>query len=327
MKLYFLSPPETELADPDASVIDAIKAELLRRPDIVEGTGPDDADAILIHEPWSFKEWRYIDRLLADPVISRHPHKTYTINVDDAATGLLRGVYASLPQRRLDPAIHATAPFLLQHNEFVLQRSREPRPQPTYLATWRGNPHSNPKLRGRLLEVCGQTPACHVESTASWMNHGTDEKSQYVDLLQSGKFSLCPAGWAPATFRVFESMALGIAPVIIADQFVPPSGPVWEDFSLRVAEADLPRIENELNRHGDRYLEMGQRAREAWQRYFRPDLLPSYYCDALLACIGSSAGSGSAEQEIKRWRSSEMFWANGWSIPQRISIKLRRLMH
>ena len=176
-----------------------------------------------------------------------------------------------------------------------------------------------------MLDVCGRSPAFRAESSESWLNHGIDEKRLYVDLLLSGKFSLCPGGWTPATFRIYESMALGVVPVIIADEYVPPNGPNWNEVSLRIAEADLPHIERELNKHADRYLELGQRAHEAWQRYFRPELLIPYYSDALLSCIRSSAGKGSAAEEIKRWKSPQMYWANQWSIPQRVGNRVGRM--
>ncbi len=326
MKLYFLRQRDTSLAEPDASVIDSVRSELLQRPNIFEAASAEHADAIVLHEPWAFREWRYIEKLLADPVTGRYPHKVYTINNDDAGTGLLRGVYAGLRRSRLNPAIHASVPFLSQHNEFVLQRAGAPRPQPTYLATWRGNPRSNVKLRTRLLEVCSGSKTLRAESSASWLNHDPDEKSLYVDLLLSGKFALCPGGWTPATYRIYESMALGVMPVIIADEYVPPAGPNWDEISLRIPEAELPNIERELNKHAERYLEFGRLAHEAWQRHFRPELLISCYCDALLSCVRSSAGTGSASEEIKRWRSPRMYWSNQWSIPQRLGNRFRRLV-
>lgn len=62
MKLYFLSQHETSLAESDASVVDAVRLELLERHEIVEASSADNADALILHEPWAFSEWRYIDR-------------------------------------------------------------------------------------------------------------------------------------------------------------------------------------------------------------------------------------------------------------------------
>ena len=110
-----------------------------------------------------------------------------------------------------------------------LERRVEPRPEAKYLGTWRGNTKSNRKLRNQFLQGLPRNfPVFLVETTASWLNHDISEKHHYVDVLLSGRFSLCPAGWAAVSFRIYESMALGICPVIIADELVPPNGPVLE---------------------------------------------------------------------------------------------------
>ncbi len=326
MKLYFLTAAQSALADRDPAILDAIRSLLLARPDIEEASSPADADAIVIHEAASFKEWRYIKTLLAEPVIGKYPHKVYTINVEDGATGLLRGIYCALPRNRMAPGVHKSVPYALTPNEFILTGADQPHPPARYLATWRGNPKSRVKLRGRLLALYGGSSQLLVESTGSWMNHGPDEKRHYVDLMQSGHFALCPAGWADATFRVYESMTLGIAPVLIADQYVPPDGPDWERLSIRVAEKDLPELEQRLRERLPEAVELGRRAREAWLQYFSPDKTMAYYADALLDCIRSGQGKGSPAEEVQRWRSWKTYWSNEWTLPQRVKIKLRRLL-
>jgi hypothetical protein len=63
-------------------------------------------------------------------------------------------------------------------------------------------------------------------------------------------------------------MKAGRVPVIIADEWVPPPGPSWPEFSLRVREARLRNVPQILERFADRGPEMGFRAREAGQRWF-----------------------------------------------------------
>lgn len=326
MKLYFLHPSESALADRDPTILQGVRSELLGRPGILEAPTLGDAEAIVLHEQYSFKEWRYIGALLADPVVGKAPHKIYTINLDDAATGLLRGVYTSLPRRRIDSSLHRVVPYASSPNEFVVAGARDSHPAPRYLATWRGNPKSNRKLRSRLLALYGRSPRILVESTDSWLDHRPDEKQHYVELMLSGHFSLCPAGWAPGTYRVYESMALGIAPVLIADEYVPPEGPDWREISVRVAEKDLPAVERQLQDRVEEAAEMGRRAQEAWRRHFSAERIMAYYSDALLSCMRARSADDSAQTEIARWRSLKMYWSNRWTVPQRIRIKLDRLM-
>ena len=273
MKLRFLRPNEVPLASEDVTLIESIRAELLGRPGIEEASSAGSADALLIHEPWAFREWRYIDRLLADPVIGPRPHKVYTLNSDDAGSGLLRGAYCCLSARRFDPSLHAAIPFFAAPNEAVLAHAGVPREPATLLATWRGNPKSNRRLRGELLDRFGGSGSIKVESTDSWLNHVAEEKLHYVRLLRSGKFALCPAGWGPSSFRIFESMALGVAPVIIADEFVEPVGPDWRSFSVRVKEAELGALESILHERAGRHEEMGALAHRAWREYFEPSVV------------------------------------------------------
>lgn len=326
MKLRFLTPNDTALASPEVGLMQSLRAELLQRPGIAEAADFGAADAVLLHEPWAFREWRYIDRLLADPVVGRAPQKVYTINSDDAGSGLLRGVYCCLAKNRFDPRLHAAVPFFKTPNEQVPVHAGVRQESAPLLATWRGNPKSHRRLRGQLVELYAAAPNFCVESTESWWDHGEDEKTHYIRLLRSGKFSLCPAGWGPASIRIFESMALGVAPVIIADEFVEPAGPDWRKFSLRVREADLALLEPILERYIDHHEEMGALAHEAWREHFAPDRLTGYLADALLDCVRASAGS-SASADIGRWRSHRMYRANGWTLPQRLSNRIRRVLH
>ena len=326
MKLRFLKPCEVPLASDDLSLIEAIRSELLGRPGMEEARDADDADALLIHEPWAFREWRYIDRLLADPVIGARPHKVYTLNSDDAGTGLLRGAYCCISARRFDPRLHAAVPFFAAPNEAVLAHAGMPRESATLLATWRGNPKSNHQVRGQLLARYGDSPRIKVEATDSWLNHATEEKLHYVKLLRSGQFALCPAGWGPASFRIYESMALGVAPVIIADEFVAPAGPDWQSFSLQVKEADLSALESILQDHTGQHQEMGVLAHAAWLKHFKPSEIVAYYGDALLGCICANTTS-TAKSEIQRWHSHHTYSSNGWTLPQRLLNRIKRLLH
>ena len=154
MKFQFLSASDTPLSSVENSLLENVRRELLQLPGCVEVFNPDDADAIVFQEAFSFKEWRYIDRLRADPIAGRYPHKLMTINVDDGATGLLRGIYTSLPANRYDLLLHRSIPYDGSPNRAVYARRDQPNPAPQFLASWRGNPTSKrpaPKNDAALL--------------------------------------------------------------------------------------------------------------------------------------------------------------------------------
>ena len=230
MHVFFIDHKRSDLADVESKMLWAIKQVLVKQGAILEVKLPQLADLILIQEKACYKDFRYINRLMADPVISTYADKVFTINVDDCATGLLRGLYTSLPKARFDDRVHRCVPYVEYPNELIFaERSRGT--VPAYLASWRGNYNSN-AFRSKMISLLKRNPAFCVEATDSWLNHHLEEKQLYIDVMLNSKFSLCPPGWAPVTFRIFESMALGRCPVILSDQFVPPPGPAWNDFAL-----------------------------------------------------------------------------------------------
>jgi hypothetical protein len=67
-------------------------------------------------------------------------------------------------------------------------------------------------------------------------------------------------------------MKTGRVPVILSDAWVPPEGPDWESFSIRVPECDLEQVPAVLETHEPDAARMGQRARDAWEAWFSPDV-------------------------------------------------------
>ena len=49
---------------------------------------------------------------------------------------------------------------------------------------------------------------------------------------------------------------------------VPPEGPDWSEFSIRVAESDIDEIPHILSRREHEAEEMGRRARATWENWF-----------------------------------------------------------
>ena len=72
---------------------------------------------------------------------------------------------------------------------------------------------------------------------------------RYNEALTDSVFSLCPEGAGPNTLRVWESLAVGAIPVILADGWLPPStdcGPGLADCCLFVSEAEIDGLFDRL---------------------------------------------------------------------------------
>jgi hypothetical protein len=64
---------------------------------------------------------------------------------------------------------------------------------------------------------------------------------------------------------------LGRPPVVVSDQWVAPTGPDWDSFSIRVAESDVASIPAILRERASEAIGMGRAARNAWSAWFSPE--------------------------------------------------------
>jgi len=94
---------------------------------------------------------------------------------------------------------------------------------------------------------------------------------KYAAIASRSKFVLCPRGVGTSSVRLFEMMRMGRVPVIISDEWVPPEGPEWEQFSIRVPENEAMNVPQILEKREDEAISMGLKARQEWGRWFAPE--------------------------------------------------------
>ena len=95
-----------------------------------------------------------------------------------------------------------------------------------------------------------------------------DYERRYAEVAKASKFVLCPRGLSVSSIRLFETMRMGRAPVILSDNWIEPPGPKWDTFAIRIRERDCGRIPQILAEREHESVEMGQRARAAWVEWF-----------------------------------------------------------
>lgn len=322
-KLYFIKASDTSLTDLKTERLDRIRHYLISNNLCEEARDADEADALILEECISYKDFKYIHAIQNDAFIVKHFEKLYTVNVDDAAVGFFKGIYNNICKKSFVEAKHFVVPPLDMINELVFANSRT-EVTPQYLAAWRGNLKSN-KIRTQLLNTFKGQVGFNIECSESWFNHGKEEKQHYVDFILNTKFSLCPAGWGPSSFRIFESMALGRCPVVIADQFIPCAGPSWSEFALFVPENSIDDLPAILKSYEPKALEMGRIAKENWDANFKDEKLLAYCAVSLLKAI-ETAEVKPFGLELKTWNSHEFYYLNKWTLPQRIMNKLKRIL-
>ena len=105
---------------------------------------------------------------------------------------------------------------------------------------------------------------------------------RYAEICRASKFILSPRGMGVSSVRLFDAIRMGRVPVIVSDQWVPPEGPRWEQFSLRVAEKDIGQIPSLLERHESAAVGMGLAARKEWEAWFSPAVCFHHVVEACL---------------------------------------------
>ncbi|KAF9972356.1 hypothetical protein BGZ73_004544 [Actinomortierella ambigua] len=72
--------------------------------------------------------------------------------------------------------------------------------------------------------------------------------AEYAQLLSRSKYGLAPQGWTLDTTRVWEYIAFGVVPVVIADGIVEPfeDDMDWDAFTVRIRRSEAHRIDEIL---------------------------------------------------------------------------------
>jgi hypothetical protein len=149
-----------------------------------------------------------------------------------------------------------------------------PHPSRRWLASFAGNLNTF-SPRPEMAEALAGREDCRVE-------HADKGERYFVDLMLDSYLALCPRGHGGQSFRFYEAMQLGVAPLLIGDLDTRPFKKWldWDKVSLyRPGAEGLSRYLDGLDRDG--LVTMGKRAQEMyaghlaygqWCRYVIKDL-------------------------------------------------------
>ncbi len=133
-----------------------------------------------------------------------------------------------------------------------------------------------------------------------------------MEMMEASKYALCPRGVGAASMRLFEAMKMGVAPIIVSDEWIMPNGPDWSRCSIRVKEKDVRRIHEIALENESRYVELGKNAKDAYDRYFTDRVYFNYLVDQM---IDLTETQSIPEQWFWKMRNAAVVW---WKIRQRI---------
>ncbi|MDR3710332.1 MAG: exostosin family protein [Capsulimonadaceae bacterium] len=289
---------------------------------------PEAADAIIFFEPNNRQVHEYPNDLLSNELIRRYPEKCFAHDYSDLGIVFLPGAYVCTPRRDFDSNRTRAGGYYNRievYNSVVEQASHNYRNRDNirYLFSFRGA-LSHP-VRAALLKQDYSSVKASVRRIDRWFNHSDKEKSDYVQEILESKFVLAPRGIGTASIRLFEIMQFGRVPVIISDEWVPPSGPPWEEFSIRVAQSevsDLPRI---VSQREDEWKEMGDRAREAWEQYYSPNMAPFRLIEDIENLMCTRPANHDERKYQKEWLTARFLLRQHWF--DRVYSKVWRKLH
>jgi hypothetical protein len=252
----------------------------------------------------------FATRLRRHPLVRRMPDKCFAYNSSDNPVAHLPGLYASIEKKRYDPNRTRSAHYLSTHITRPEAKTK-PVAERTLLFSFSGAAQ-NAKVREQLMllrHARGKCVDTSAVATTVWFDPQKKAAfvEEYANLLADTKFALCPRGRGASSMRLFEAMRVGCVPVILADAWVPPSGPNWAEFSVVVAEKDsssVPRLLEELEPTAETKSAI---ARQVWLDWFSDE---ATFHRLVEWCLELSRGRVVSEQQSSaRWLTlTERLW-------------------
>ena len=236
---------------------------------------PRSAELILFCGSWAMEG--KIREVTSHPYVQTFRGKCVAYSDDDFYLPLLPGVYCS-PEQGFSTRTGRVVSYayIARHaqkgNPFV--RDVNEHRQKDLLFSFQGA--STSFLRKRLFRISIERGDALVEDTsahANWLSTDTTIARQqaFVDTMLRSHFALCPRGAGTGSFRLFEAMRLGVAPVLLSDKYVLPNGPDWDSFLIRIPESQIADLSNILEARRSESLKRGKQARAAWVQWFDRD--------------------------------------------------------
>jgi hypothetical protein len=236
---------------------------------------PEEADIILFAE---IDAGRLCESVLKHPYIKRYRAKCFMFSTDWRVIPFIPGIYTALEKSWYLPSRTRPGFYISCRMNPLTLVNFKPEAERDLLYSFMGDVQTAPvrKVLAQMEHPRGLFVDTSQDSQTVMWNASAEHLAifwkRYVALARRSKFILCPRGLAPSSIRLFETMCMGRAPLILADEWVPPHGPQWEAFSIRIPERDARWVPRILEEKEAAAVEMGLLARAEWEKYFSPNI-------------------------------------------------------
>jgi glycosyltransferase involved in cell wall biosynthesis len=245
---------------------------------------PEEADIIIFAEHHQESD-PYFFTLYKNEIYRKYKRKCYLYHNDYTSITFVPTISATLRSKYYDKIFNQPFGYLIQlvRNKYI--DTLTPPMSKKYLFSFIGQGSAHP-VRKKIFDI--KYEKCFLSDTSgkvAWELHEKDKAEyakRYVEICFDSKFMLCPRGASPNSYRLYESLEMGVAPVIISDEWVPTVGPKWEEFSIRISEKDIGKIPQILEKFEPGYVKMGKLAKEAYFDWFAKDKQFHYLIEAFI---------------------------------------------
>ncbi len=276
-----------------------------------------------------------VDTIRASRLYRAYRRKSICMTETDTPTFRLRGLYAANARSYLTRHRTRTMSYFISdfsRGNSQVQALVGQQVEKRYLYSFMGGSNSWP--RKHIFRALQSSADTVVEATHAY-NHWTEKPGQrdkrllqmrrFAEVMAASKFVLCPRGCGLSSYRLFECMSLGIAPVIISDQWQPVETVDWS-FAIFIAERDIPRIDAIIRAHEHEWEARGQAAQATYRKFFARDAIAG----TLHAQIVDLQASYSPSREvvmgvasIVRAKLREVYWVGHHWLKQLVLLGYR----
>ncbi len=236
----------------------------------------EEADLILYVDARSDFNDYYLGALRRHELVRRYPERCMMYNEIFNGWPALPGLFVSPQVRRYDPHRQRPCGYIVGVlNPYCEGCGEHEAMEPTLLYSFAGRPVC--PMRQSMMAI--DHPRGLIEDTTGYNyfrgaldSRLMDKQREYADMIRRTKYVLCPRGIATSSYRLYEAMAAGRAPVIISDAWVAPRGPDWSSFAVFIPEKDVDAIPERLESIEDEATDRGRQARKAYEEWFGSDV-------------------------------------------------------
>jgi len=232
----------------------------------------EQADIIVFVENTHFDDYLY-KKVRQHPLALQYPEKTFMYNESDKPWSALPGLYCSMPRRFFQHSKQVAFPYLDTPNDFI-KDVHTWNVEKRWLFSFVGS--ASHRCRRDVMALMDTSRGVQDTSEFNVWDCTVDTKAaqgaNFAQTMAESQFMLCPRGIGTSSFRLFETMEAGVAPVIIANQWVPTPHVNWE-FAVRVDERDIKSIPSILRSISDESADRGKAARVAWESAYAPEVM------------------------------------------------------